>query len=208
VRFVVGTCSLCSAAQPLGQIWSFSDQCDWESHGWLRRTTYSSRHWSDRMTCPPTKTSTKSTVATPPTNRKFGLRNLYQFHFHTGLHAGAPYHLLFSSRTLLRAGTTRNDAGHWRYLRTMVDRGNSCRRGDCHSVVWTGAPRSGAANNLWIWEETLNSEDCRLAATADRVVPDCTAPSLIHLTVVRFCTFLLFILSPLPLFSLSSRVCT
>ena len=119
-------------------------------------------------------------------------------------HVGAPYHLLLSSWALLCAGTTRDDAGHWRCLQMVVDRGKSMppRQPSQRRLVWRASQRRH--EHFLRWKQRRKTEDCGLAATADRAVPDFTTPALIHLTVVFFCIFILFYYHHLcfPLFTL------
>ena len=156
--------------------WSFSGQCDWGNHGLLRRTTCSSRPWTDRMTWPPTLTTAASTWATLSTTGRLDVHDIYRLHLHTGLTLVRritcyfhPGHCYVPAPPVMMRAT--EDAYKW-----WLTAANQCRRGSRLNDVWSGAPRSGATN---ISCDENNAEKLR---TADlRQLPTVQCPTSRHL---------------------------
>ena len=180
--------------------WSFSGQYAWGNPGLLRRTTCSSRHWTDRMTWPPTQTSAASTWARLSTTGRLDVHDIYRLHLHTGLHVGAPYHLLFSSRAPSCAGTTRNVADHWRFLQTVVDRGTFMppRQPSRRRLVWRASQRRREHFLRWKQHWIQRTADLRQLPTVQCRLHSTYTHSSHSCFLLYFCTF---ILPPPSLFS-------
>jgi len=138
------------------------------------KVTCSSRHWSDRMTWPPTQTHAASTLEHSPqlevltymicidTISILGstLVRRITCYFHLG-------HCYVPARPVMMRAI---DDSYKRWLTAA----NPCRRGSCYTMTFGLARLAAAPQTFLEMKTTRNTEVCGLTATADRAGPDCT----------------------------------